>query len=720
MKITSFALKNYRRLADVTLVLDDKTAVLVGANNSGKTSCIGALHTFLKSSENLKVRDISKKNWKHIQNLGKEVEEEFPSIEKMQELSDALISLLPSLDIEITAEASEAYKVRDILPNLDWKGGALSVRINYEVIDVSKLFSEFVDTRKVVAKHQGEVSLWPKDLCDFLEKGGNFSKFIKQKHYVLSKEAESSSNEILQPLKSETLKKLIRVDVISEQRGLGTEDNADQKGPYSEKQRLNKLLRNYYERILNPEDYPEADDLKVLGQQQNLENDFTKRLNDQFEAPFGELKSMGYPGIGGNPTVEIYAQISGTDALQKSSSVRYRFDKKDEEFLPESYLGLGYQNLIYLTFRLLEFRDKWMRVGKSGSSGDNVEEQIEPIHLVLLEEPEVNLHAQVQRVFVSKAYDTLRNHPDLRDRNTQKDKSEYQTQLVISTHSSHIINDIDFKNLRYFRRNDANTSIAMDHTTIANMSELFANAKDELLFVSKHLKLTHCDIFFADGVIFVEGQAERLLVPEFISNSFPDLSNRYISMLEVSGAHTHKYKALVEKLGVTTLVLTDLDSVDNNGKSCFPQRNSDQKSNNDTLKTWYPQKETLDELVDLPKTEHMTTSEGAPLYVAFQKPTQISEKEVLSRTFEDALILANFDKEYFLKKPKLETAKSAHEDGSKSLSESLYEYVQGLKKGDFAFDCLFHLADKESNSFNPPEYMSDGLQWLAAQLSPKE
>ncbi|WP_442487072.1 ATP-dependent nuclease [Halomonas litopenaei] len=720
MKITSFALKNYRRLADVTLVLDDKTAVLVGANNSGKTSCIGALHTFLKSPDNLKVRDISKKNWKHIQNLGKEVEEEFPSIERMQELSDALIMLLPSLDIKITAEASEAYKVRDILPDLEWKGGALSVRINYEVIDVFKLFSEFVDTRVVVSKHQGEVSLWPKDLCDFLEKGRNFSKFIKQKHYVLSKEAEPSPNEILQPLKSEALKKLIRVDVISEQRGLGAEDDAEQKGPYSEKQRLNKLLRDYYERILNPENYPEADDLKVLGQQQNLENDFTKRLNHQFEAPFEELKSMGYPGIGGNPTVEISAQISGTDALQKSSSVRYRFDKKDEEFLPESYLGLGYQNLIYLTFRLLEFRDKWMRVGKSASSGENVEGQIEPIHLVLLEEPEVNLHAQVQRVFVSKAYDTLRNHPDLRDRNTKKDKPEYQTQLVISTHSSHIINDIDFKNLRYFRRNDANTSIAMDHTTIANMSELFANAEDELLFVSKHLKLTHCDIFFADGVIFVEGQAERLLVPEFIANSFPDLSNRYISMLEVNGAHTHKYKALVEKLGVTTLVLTDLDSVDNNRKSCFPQRNCDQKSNNDTLKIWHPQKETLDELVDLPKTEHMRTSEGAPLYVAFQKPTQISGKEVLSRTFEDALILANFDQEYFQKKPKLKTAKSAHEDGSKSLSESLYEYVQILKKGDFAFDCLFHLADKGSNRFTPPEYMSDGLKWLAAQLSPKE
>lgn len=719
MKITSFALKNYRRLADVTLVLDDKTTVLVGANNSGKTSCIGALHTFLKSPDNLKIRDISKRNWKEIKKLGEQVEQELPTNEKIQELSDHLVSLLPSLDIEITAKASEAYKVRDILPDLEWSGGALLVRITYEATDMSKLCREFVDMRHVVSKHTGQVSLWPKDLCDFLEKDRSFSKFIKQKHYILSKETESTTNEVLQPLKSDILKKLIRVDVISEQRGLGSEDSANQTGPYSEKQRLNKLLRDYYERILNPEDFPSPEDLEVLGHQQSLEKGFTDRLNQQFKDPFDELKIMGYPGIGGNPTVEIAAKISGTDALQKSSSIRYRFDEQDEEFLPESYLGLGYQNLIYLTFRLLEFRDKWMRKGKSTFLGDNAEEQMEPIHLVLLEEPEVNLHAQVQRVFVSKAYDTLRNHPSLRDKQTKIDQPEYQTQLVISTHSSHIIDDIDFKALRYFRRNNTNKSIAMDHTSIANMSELFANAKEELQFVRKHLKLTHCDIFFADGVIFVEGQAERLLVPEFISTSFPGLSNRYISMLEVSGAHTHKYRELIEKLGVATLVLTDLDSVDDKGESCFPQKNSGQKTSNDTLKTWHPKKEALDALMNLPQTEHATTSQGAPLYVAYQKPTQISEKEILSRTFEDALILANFEHEYFQKKNKLRNAKADFESETKPLSESLYNYVQGLKKGDFAFSCLFYLAGKEAKSFHPPTYIHDGLRWLETQLLPK-
>jgi len=391
--------------------------------------------------------------------------------------------------------------------------------------------------------------------------------------------------------------------------------------------------------------------------------------------------------------------------------------KNEDEFLPESYLGLGYQNLIYLTFWLLEFRDKWMRVGKSSSSSENVGEQIEPIHLVLLEEPEVNLHAQVQRVFISKAYDTLRNHGYLRDELTKKDKSEYQTQLVISTHSSHIIDNIDFKDLRYFRRNNANASIPMDHTSIANMSEIFADANEELQFVRKHLKLTHCDIFFADGVIFVEGQAERLLVPEFISRSFPKLTNRYLSMLEVSGAHTHKYRDLVEKLGVATLILTDLDSVDSSGASCFPARLSGQESNNDTLRIWHPKEKLLDRLVDMSMMDHITNSKGAPLYIAYQKPVQVAGKEVLARTFEDALILANFEASFFQSIGKLKAAKEAFESGEKSLSESLYTYVNKLKKGDFAFNCLFYLSDDDKNHFNPPDYVSDGLEWLEAQLS---
>jgi len=712
MKISSFKLKNYRRLIDVNLVLDDKKTILVGANNSGKTSCIVALHTFLVRTENLSVRDVSKQNWKEISAIGTELERKQISTEKIDTLEVSLVKLLPSLDVKISAQASEAYKVRDILPHLEWKGGDLAVRIAYEPEKISELASDYAKARNVVSGHGG-ISLWPKNLFDFLEKGRNFRKYFKQCHYILSLESDEATQPRLQPLTASALKKLIRVDVISEQRGLWNEDSSDQKGSYSEKQRLNKLLRKYYESFLNPDDFPDEGDLDVLKKQQEMEDGFTKRLGLQFRAPLKELEEMGYPGIGGNPSVEIAAKISGTDALQKSSSVRYRFDKDHEDTLPESYLGLGYQNLIYLTFRLLGFRDKWMRIGKSASSDEELTEQIEPVHLVLVEEPEVNLHAQVQRVFVAKAYDTLRNHTNLGD------KPEYQTQLVISTHSSHIVNDVDFKDLRYFRRSAGTDTIKMDHSFVENMSELFADQKDELKFVRKHLKLTHCDIFFADGVIFVEGQAERLLVPEFIARSFRGLSNRYISILEINGAHTHKYRKLVEKLRIATLIITDLDSVDVDGKSCAPERNKKQTTNNDTLKNWHPKKDAIDDLVDISKEGREIDDQNSTLFVAYQKPTMLGETEVLSRTFEDALILENFESNYFQTVPKLKAAKADFESGAKPLSKSLFDYVQGLTKGNFAFSCLFHLAENDANTFNAPEYIREGVGWLESKLSLK-
>ena len=51
-----------------------------------------------------------------------------------------------------------------------------------------------------------------------------------------------------------------------------------------------------------------------------------------------------------------------------------------------------------------------MKVGKASDEADDEDEgieQIEPIHLVLIEEPEAHLHAQVQQVFIKQAYKVL-------------------------------------------------------------------------------------------------------------------------------------------------------------------------------------------------------------------------------------------------------------------------------------------------------------------------
>ena len=102
----------------------------------------------------------------------------------------------------------------------------------------------------------------------------------------------------------------------------------------------------------------------------------------------------------------------------------------EELVLPEKYNGLGYRNLISIYLKLIDFREKWLKALTDG-------ENIEPIHLVFVEEPEAHLHAQAQQVFVKKAFEALcyneliKRHPWLK------------TQLVLSTHSNHVVNELD-------------------------------------------------------------------------------------------------------------------------------------------------------------------------------------------------------------------------------------------------------------------------------------
>lgn len=234
MIVSSVRLQNYRRLNNTELAFGDQKTVLVGANNSGKTSCIAALYTFLVAPKTLQLRDIAKQHWKAIIALGEELAAKEPTEEEFREVTSKLISLLPSLDIKIDAEVSEAFKAREILPDLSWNGGLLACRIRYEPKNPTELLDAYKKARAIVSEHS-DVSMWPKNLFDFLEKGQNFAHFFLQRHYVLGNDDAAGGEPRLQPISVEVLKTLIRVDVISEQRGLGTEDGGSKRAAFSEK-----------------------------------------------------------------------------------------------------------------------------------------------------------------------------------------------------------------------------------------------------------------------------------------------------------------------------------------------------------------------------------------------------------------------------------------------------------------------------------------------------
>ena len=85
------------------------------------------------------------------------------------------------------------------------------------------------------------------------------------------------------------------------------------------------------------------------------------------------------------------------------------------------------------------------------------------------------------------------------------------------------------------------------------------NSKENIKFLKKYLKLIHCDLFFSDAVMLVEGTVEKLLLPKFIEKSAENLNKRYLTVLEVSGAYAHKIVPLLSFIGLPTLIISDLD-----------------------------------------------------------------------------------------------------------------------------------------------------------------
>lgn len=351
---------------------------------------------------------------------------------------------------------------------------------------------------------------------------------------------------------------------------------------------------------------------------------------------------------------------------------------------------------------------------------------IEPLHLVLIEEPEAHLHMQVQQVFIRKAYSVLRNHEKLGE------KTDYITQLVISTHSSHIAKEEKFSNLRYFKRLPEGAECKVATAKVVNLSEVFGKDNKTNRFATRYLQTTHCDLFFADAAIMVEGVAESTLIPHFIRSKYPELNQRYISILSVNGKHSHRLDPLINALALPTLVIADLDSAEPVGhhKKAVPERNKNLISGNYAITDWLIKEKFFDKLIDVPNSKKLISRKAICDYqirVAYQTPIEITlngqKQEALSRTFEDCFIFTNLD---------------AIRDITVGDVGSLFEKVQAALKNNFSYNKLSELIFEElgkSNvkaefaldliySIDPdmyviPEYIKDGLDWLQGVLCPE-
>lgn len=742
MRIDHIHIRNFRKLKNCRIDFNIDQTIFVGANNSGKTSAMSAIIWFLKDQNRFTTREFTLTNWRDINKLANS----WVAVDDETENRDALLAsllspeqwdnLVPSLDLWINVDEKEAYMVYKLIPSLEWKKDLVGVRLRFEPKDIKSLYADFRTASLKVKeikespqyKDANNVDLFPQNMWDFLNRRGNLNKYFEIKYYVLDSQNIDYENPDCNvqatpsiSLENNPLVSLIKIDSIEAFR-----EFSDPEGRNDNKiDTLSKQLQAYYRSNFEDETQFDLDDLKLLGEMKRATETYDEKLDKSFRAPIAELNNINYPGFQ-NPEIHVKSHVSIVDSITHESSVQFTVQGDDELSLPEKYNGLGLRNLISIYLKMVQFREQWTNLDRIEKAGIN---QIEPIHLVFIEEPEAHLHAQAQQVFIRKAMDALTN--DSANEILRNNKN-LTTQLVVSTHSNHIVNEVDMCHLRYFKR-IIDDHIKIPVSEVVNLSRTFGDDNDTKRFVTRYIRLTHCDIFFADAIILVEGAAERILMPKFIRDE--NMDNFYISVIEINGSHAHRFDSLTQKLGIPTLIITDIDAQEERlekeelkWKSAIPQKNKKQKTNNDTIKHWL-KIESIDMLLELPfpnkQKGNICISYQIPISVNWTNQKKEDELyEVYPYTFEDSLVFTNiklFQRDEKMAKMGVITTFYNYLKKAISLEdfhEKMFSCLEKRKnvKASFATDILY---TEQFDKIQAPSYIKEGLIWLQKCLNNK-
>lgn len=685
MKLTKFAIHNFRRLENVEIDVEDKETIFVGPNNSGKTSATAIFRCFL-GNRHFKIHDLSVARVADFS--------QFVVTGNSADLPEIGLDLWFTIDPNTIAFG----RVFTLLPALS-DFTRVGLRLSYAIDDARKLTEQYAAAYPV--DENGERA---RTLFQYLATDTNFSRHYAIRYASLEEaQPEGDTVEIvatpLDPDEGKRLvKHLVRVEFVDAQRNINDDDS-------SRSNRLSAAFASYYRKNLEQAEYA-AEAHRVID-----ENNagLTKHYEAQFAPLMGLIKGLGVPSVN-DRELRIISSLSPESALRGSTELLY-VDPSRQHELPELYNGLGFKNLIYMAIQARHFHSQWLATAES-----------RPLCLlVFIEEPEVHLHAQVQQAFITNIWSVI-------DECARAAKQpELVPQLVVTTHSSHILDAVDFEKVRYFQRchlvgEDAHDGIR-NASAVRSLRAFQPDAdvvdgvaiapSETLAFLKRYLRLTHCDLFFADAAILVEGAAEKLLLPSMIESSAKRLRTSYLTLLEVGGAYAHRFEGLLAFLRIPYLIVTDLDSVQPAGYPSTCRADvAGARTSNASLKKLCG-KTTVADLIAMEPVEKISVPKDR--CVAFQTDVLTIDGEaqmaMRPRTLEEAIAYENFA---LLRAGTLSIGIRIPDSLEEAYGE-IYERVgsKDFKKTDFAMSLLAAPA-----TWVVPAYIAEGLRWLESRLCP--
>lgn len=660
MHISNIQVENFRLLEEADLNLEKLTTVIVGRNNSGKTSLTELFRRLLDdSTPKFQLEDFSlsvhDSFWKAYVLNSKGTED--------KDVRNTLPLIKVKLSVEYDMKATSLGSLGDFIIDLNPDCTTANIIIKYQIKDGE--INSFFENFDFSFKEDGDT-----------DKEG-FFKAIKEllpryyTHKVLAVDPNDENNQ--KELSWSALQRLIQSGFINAQRGLDDITHRDQNV-------LGKVLESLFETAT---DSQEDSDLDIVQRLQGAVDDIQSGIDDKFSSEVENLlptfSLFGYPGLS-DPNLRTETNLDVEKLLKDHTRVHYAGINGIN--LPESYNGLGARNLIYILLKLLEFFKAHM--AKEAKAG---------VHLVFIEEPEVHLHPQMQEVFIQKIGEIASVFAKKFSKETP-----WPVQFIVTTHSSHLANKASFRSMRYFLTRESEENENIRSTEIKDLRKGLKQTKKEVSeFLHKYLTLTRCDLLFADKAILIEGTCERILLPEMIKrvengqSEDSNLSSQFVAIIEIGGAYAHLFFELLEFLELKTLIITDLDSTkenENKRQEACPVSEGESTSNS-CIKEWFSKKDiSPEELLSKPEEEKIRGN----LRIAYQIPE--SKNTGCGRTLEDAFILAN---------------QTLFKVGSDLLTDSqALSIAKEYKKTEFALKYAI-----EKQDWSTPKYINEGLKWLA-------
>lgn len=658
MQLAKIRIKNYRLLVDAELEVDPKTTLIVGRNNTAKTSCFECIG---------KVLDGTQFSFNDYPLLKREnLYTDFASFMAKEITFEDLCERLEPISIEFLVD----YSLDAPEDNL----GALSPFI----IDVD------VDTTTALIRAEYKLKADEKSIWKILEPSyyvngifspdddvhnaiiSSFHKLFEMTIYAINpKNAEDK-----QIKKQKELSELFPFHIIQAERRLGEDGTQDNS--------LSSLISDFFdmsEDELDPSVSEKVKELRVIVETAN------KNVQQQSDSILSALVSnavgFGYPN-GEELQLGVTTQLNIDDQIKNQTQLSYTAGTSNER-LPSTYNGLGYKNLIKMEFLLAAFAKK---VEKCGDAC---------IPLLFIEEPESHMHPQMQHAFAEYLEAFLAKITSI------------GIQTLLTSHSAHIANTMVFSKIRYAQK----TKTGVIYKNLNTFAEKNSSNID---FIRKYLTITKCDLFFADKVIFVEGASERLLLPDMIdkcakAGNFDSqeykLPAQYYALVEIGGAYAYKFIPFAEFLGIPCLILTDLDSVSGqkgaNGRiyySSVPVSRGETTSN-ETLKWWVRKKKEIpeDDNTQIALTDITSMSPADKTRCRCHIEFQTTENGLCGHSLEEAI--RNVNRTYY--------------GLGDTPTEDDLEF-SGKKKTDFALNLICECED-----YAVPAYIKNGLVWLNDQ-----